>query len=459
MRSDIVVIGGGLAGITAAMRAASLGREVTVIRKAYGATAVGCGAFDVLGTHGGDLLHSAFDLRKGAQYAPPHDLFRLITRRPAHPYALFVEQDEGSEKAVWKSFRPRFDVAASFILDRLAKAGYELEGSAEAITPHPTAMGTLRWTNFAPVSIHRGNVNGWRKGGVVFVGIDGVDTFDTAFASRSLSALLAEQGSADAGSFDARTVTLPWGRKQGGMTPAEVARELDDPERRESFVAAVESELAGQDADHLVMAPVLGIDSHAETLHLLEKRTGARVCEPIIPAPHAIHGLRLQKALDRALESAGVRLVQAHVAGFDAAGSVIRMLRGEGDDGPFEAEARRFVLATGRFFGGGLVSQNGMRETVFNLPIYHGGRPVRERPPFALLRERYWSRQPAFEAGLRAGRDLRPVDGTGRVAYANLHAAGSILGGFDLAADGTGQGVDALTGYEAGSLAAKDVQA
>lgn len=456
IRADIAVIGGGLSGATAALRAASMGRDVVIVRKGYGGTAVGCGAFDVLGARGDEAHRLPFDPRKGARHDPMRALALLVRRRSTHPYNLFIEAGADSEKEIWKSFRSRFDACASFLVDRLAKAGYALSGSVETITAHLTTQGTLRWTNFTPLSVHRGNVASWRKGRVALVGIDGVDAFDTRFACRSLVALFADYFDNDPAKFEPCTVSLSWARAEGGLLPAEVARDLDDPARREEFISALESALEGSACNHAVVAPLLGLDSHAETLDLLEKRTGVRVSEPMIAAPHAIHGLRLQKALDRALASAGVRVISARVRGFEPSGSVVRAITGEGEEGPLRLEARRFVLATGRFFGGGLVSEQGIREPIFDLPVFYGDQVVRERSVFPLLRRRYWSRHPAFEAGLRASEDLRPLDGEGRVVFMNLFAAGSILGGFDLAADGTAQGVDALTGFEAAGRAAAE---
>jgi anaerobic glycerol-3-phosphate dehydrogenase len=96
-----------------------------------------------------------------------------------------------------------------------------------------------------------------------------------------------------------------------------------------------------------------------------------------------------------------------------------------------------------------------VREAIFDLPVFHHTDPIRERPVFTLLRPEFWSRQPAFEAGLRVSRDLRPLREDGKVVLENLHAAGAILGGYDVALDGTGSGVDLMTGFEAGQRLAE----
>jgi glycerol-3-phosphate dehydrogenase subunit B len=453
-QAEIIVIGGGLSGTTAALRAAALGRDVVLVRKGYGTTAARSGAFNVLG----GTAHETFDLLAGEHYDPAHELFSLLKSRPIHPYRWFLDTQAGGAAAAWETFRPRFEAASSFFFDRLTRAGYTLAGGIEAMTAHVTTQGTFRWTNFTPLSVHRGDVSSWERARVAFVGIDGVDTFDPAFAGRSLATLIGEDKPSAIDTLTTRTLPLPWARPRGGLHPCEAARDLDEPNRRESFVALVESALAGSVLTHLVISPVLGIEHHLETLDLLEKRTGLRVSEPLVPVPHAIHGLRLQKALDRALETSPVRVVNARVTGAEVSRSWIRTLEARGDGGPVRLRAKHYVLATGRFFGGGLVGRGTVQEAIFDLPVFHQTSPVRERPVFSLLRPDFWSRQPAFEAGLRVSRDLRPLREDGKVALENLRAVGMILGGYDAALDGTGSGVDLMTGFEAGQQLGEDAE-
>jgi glycerol-3-phosphate dehydrogenase subunit B len=72
--------------------------------------------------------------------------------------------------------------------------------------------------------------------------------------------------------------------------------------------------------------------------------------------------------------------------------------------------------------------------------------------------ERFDARHPIFEAGLAVDRDLRPLEASGRVSFANLRAAGSVIGGYNRFADGAGSGTAAVTGLAAGHLAAAAVE-
>jgi ferredoxin len=111
----------------------------------------------------------------------------------------------------------------------------------------------------------------------------------------------------------------------------------------------------------------------------------------------------MQKALDRALAASRVRLLSARVGGAEIEGRRILALEGEDEAGPVKIRAERFVLATGRFTGGGLTGRGAVREAIFGLPVFHRARPVGDRAVFSLLRPGYFTRQPLFDAGIRAG--------------------------------------------------------
>ncbi|OGP81667.1 MAG: hypothetical protein A2Y95_08620 [Deltaproteobacteria bacterium RBG_13_65_10] len=450
LRADIVVIGGGLSGATAALRAASLGREVVLVRKGYGATAIGSGTFDVLGGSPCENL----GLLTGERFDSAHEFLSLAKRLPLHPYGLLADVHGGHAEEAWSTFQRRFEAASSFLLDRLAKAGHGFAGRLDAITAHTTTQGTFRWTNLAPLSVHRADVAAFEDARVVFVGIEGVGAFDASFVGRSLTALLRDERPRAIDLVDFRTLRIPWARATGGLLPAEVARDLDNLERREEFAEELTRAISGGRFSHAIVAPCLGIASHPETLDLLSQRTGLNVSEPLVGPPHAIHGLRIQKALDRALSTSSVRVVGAQVTGAETTHSVVNALRGEGEEGAIRVRAERFVLASGRYVGGGLRGRGTLQEAIFDLPVFHHGRSVNDRPVFSLLRPGFRTRQPAFDAGLRASADLRPLREDSRVAFGNLYACGTILGGYDLALDGTGPGVNLLTGFAAGEIAA-----
>src|SRR5579871_1129897 len=147
------------------------------------------------------------------------------------------------------------------------------------------------------------------------------------------------------------------------------------------------------------------------------------------------------------VEAAGVRRVRTAVEGFRGGdGRLQAAVAGTGD-----LEADAFVLATGRFVGGGLRGGRRLTEPLLGLDVFLDGRPAGGDPrlPHRLALDS----TPAFLSGLRTDPALRPLDAGGAVPYENLRAAGAVLGGWDEAA-GEGMGVPLLTGWLAGRWSA-----
>ena len=169
----------------------------------------------------------------------------------------------------------------------------------------------------------------------------------------------------------------------------------------------------------------------------------------LLCAPPAPHGWRLHHALEQALAAAGVKRENAEVTGFDTTGDRLRAARV--GDRAWDADA--FVLATGRFIGGGLVKSRLMREPLLDLAVYYQGEPI--DAAYGVLRHlEYVDSEPAFRTGLLTDGELRPIGADGQPPFANLWAAGSILGGYDSVGGGCGFGLPLLTGRLAGRLAA-----
>ncbi|MGQ9715043.1 MAG: hypothetical protein ACUVST_09825, partial [Anaerolineae bacterium] len=109
------------------------------------------------------------------------------------------------------------------------------------------------------------------------------------------------------------------------------------------------------------------------------------------------------------------------------------------------------VWATGRFVGGGLADEDGLREPVLSLPLegLDGG-----AHPWTLTREAFGEPQPLFSVRVRTDPLGRPADARGEPVYRNLWAAGALVLGRDYA-DGAGLGgLCAVSGYRAGWWAA-----
>ncbi len=420
---DVLVIGGGLAGAVAALQARALGASVLLVRRSPGATALSGGAIGVapdLDALPGDPLRD--------RRSPLESARRLAARRPGHPYAVLgvhdLEEALGFAAAHLSGLmeppdgRPRFLAHVS-------------GGVGEcALCLRSQAAGDLR-------RLH---------GVAAVVGFSGHLGFDARLVASAVARLTAS-GGPGAAVVEAAAFTAA---DDGALRPVELARALEPPGAAEALGAAIRAVLP-RGATVALVPPVLGLDPAARVHARVEAAAGLPVAE-VLSDPPSVPGLRIDAALLARLDGAGVEVLIGEAAPGGGPGRAVRV-------GESVIEARSWVLATGRFLGGGLTRSGGLTEPLLGLPVLASeagaaGLALAGRPPLALTVRSRKAAQPLLAAGLAVDEACRALDETGRPADERLFAAGSILGGHEHAADGTGLGVAILSGWIAGRGAA-----
>jgi glycerol-3-phosphate dehydrogenase subunit B len=178
--------------------------------------------------------------------------------------------------------------------------------------------------------------------------------------------------------------------------------------------------------------------------------------------PPSLPGWRLDLALLRALERAGIALVPGRVVARRASGTrleAVTVERGSGERA--ELAADRFVLATGRFVGGGIIASaaaervdvargQAMREAELleralgcDVWVEHLGDRFAQVQPVALTDPVRREPQALLRAGVHLDELGRPVDVQDRLLFENLVARGVVIAE-------TSHGL----GYAAGGVAA-----
>jgi glycerol-3-phosphate dehydrogenase subunit B len=400
--SRVLVVGGGLAGTWAAVTAAQAGAEVVLVSRAPGATALYAG---------------------GMEIAP--DLAEVMASEPFHPFTRLYRDhlQLGADLE---------QVCASLVAE-LSRAGLPISGDARHRGRYADLHGAARTAQIVPRTVAAGELGGLRGRHVAVAALEGVGDYDAASTAEAL----AEHG-VKATVVKAPMKGLPVGAALGDLFghPAPTVRTTAD----------------------LVAYPPGFVKLPKNGFELLAAA----------PSPH---GWRLQKALEAVLRRARVEVVVGEVTEFTRTGSRLKaaLVQGgspragfaehgrEGGRPPSEQSkelaADSFVLASGRFIGGGLVKSRLVHEPLLDLAVYYQGEPIESAYP-RLRHLEYIDPGPAFRTGLLTDAQLRPVDGGGAAAFANLRAAGSVLGGYDYAGGGCGFGVPLLTGWLAGRLAA-----
>ncbi len=417
--ADVVVIGAGLAGLSAAVAAAESGAHVVVLAKGHAATHWGPGGIDVAG------IPAA---------ATPRDGIGRLAAEPGHPYAFLGD-----------AVAPALD----WLRGRLAAFGLEYAGDLDTqLQAVPTSIGGTRRAAILPAG-QAAALGAWSADERLIVcGIAGFKDFWPEAIAASLARERIWQGGSRPASVIAISVALPGLAARHNLNALEIARRFDDPAWRATAIAAIARAIGAVPGSggRVALPAVLGILDHASILAAVQEHLPAAPFEmPLVPP--SVPGMRLYAALRAALIRAGGRIqVGETIERVEHDGGRVTAVVSAAAARSYTVRTGALILATGGIAGGGLVAERDGRlvETVLGLPV--------EAPPVE-----EWLALDAFDpaghplekAGIRTDAELRPVAADGAPMFDNVRIAGSLLAGQRSIRERCGDGVALASGWHA----------
>ncbi len=451
VESDVVVIGGGMAGLVAAAVALDAGLSVTVVTRGHGATASSSGAIDILGYLPGAVLPVEI---------PADGVHTLAMFHPWHPYTLIGLGTTDAGRSADASVAQVSD-AIDWFRDRISSAGLEISGSVSETQWPVSVLGTVKPTTLLQSSMVTGSMSTDADATVLFVGLRGLPDLNPRAASSAYSEWCQSTGEGPH-RVVGTVVELRSLSQRQALSSIEIAHHLDTDAGRTELTDALVPIVNNTGATHVVLPPVMGVvDSH-EARESLETALGCRVIETL-GVPPSVPGSRLQAALERMVVSMGGRLLKGHtVQDHRVTDGRITEVTARSRRRSVTVSASAFVLATGKFVGGGIVGdETGLREFLFGLPVFDAQRYLvgDERPShLTSVRSVTPTGHRVFACGVGTDTMLRPVGVDGDVVYENLFCAGAILAGYNYQTEKSGLGVALVTGHTAGTYAARETK-
>ncbi|TWH45058.1 FAD-dependent oxidoreductase [Sporomusa sp. KB1] len=246
-RKQVLVIGGGLAGITAALAAAKYGAQVTLVTSGPGTFALSGGTVSIQGM---------------------------------------------------SSEQPYLEEAIDFFRAMTAAAGCEYKGACNERTFIPNIMGGFQEVLLAPASVWAGRpVNGSK---VIVAGIHGLSGFSAQLTAELLSAAVKKLGIQV--KYSAATTEIP--RLQNhSFTSLDVANYLEDKQNQKHLAELVQPLV--RDNDLLLLPAIFGSKIKEQEFAEFIKQVGCSVGE-LVTVPPSMAGLRVFQLLQRYLTQAGV---------------------------------------------------------------------------------------------------------------------------------------------------------
>ena len=442
LSADVLVIGGGMAGIVAGTLASESGLDTILLRKGQSATSYSSGALDVLGYLPDSILPVS---------SPEEGLQVISNLYPLHPYGILGFNDEklGNGKTAVEQVRTSIEWLKAHLNDTCAKLIGDLNQNIWPIT----LLGTTKPTTLIQETMYSATLTEQEDSSLLFVGIKGLQTFHPSIAARVfLENQLAMDSSPKRVSHCLLDIT-PFG-KPYNISSIDLARHFDHEESISDLINQLKDYVDTIGVTHVALPPVLGIQNARTNLDEIKDALGVEVFE-LLPFPPSVPGLRLQNSLEEMFVKSGGRLM----VGYEAKSAVtenskVMKIDVDAPRRSFSITPKSVVLATGSFIGGGLKgTEVGIDETLFGLmTVTHGFysateiRPTDSSNIFAISPDGH----NVFGSGVSVDPEFRPVDKDG-VHYAeNLYCAGSILAGYNYPAEKSGLGVALVTGYAAG---------
>jgi len=381
---DIVIIGAGVAGLTAGALLAERGFKVALVTKGEPTACLSTGCVDVC-SHDGNPLQSIKNLP------------------PEHPYHLV-------DKRMIRESLNYFQTA-------MTDMGVPYKGSPEQNRLIMSALGTFKTSCLVPSTMEAAPQDDQES--LHIITFQGLKDFYPGY-------IVSRRNHTKFSVFDA-----------GMTTTMSLASRFEEKDFFEKFIAWMGTLDIRE--DKIAFPAVLGLESADKIVGTIAKVTGKPVFE-IPTIPPSMPGRRLFNALKGFFRKKGGDIYWSWpVTGIEKTGDIIEAVTTPSEGRPNSINGKAFILSSGSFVGGGLTAtRQSIMENVFHFPVHVPG------PRETWFDNDYFSMNHGIgRVGIVTDASLRPAD----TPFKNIFVCGGILAETEILKNGCGHGLALATAH------------
>ncbi|MFG0770502.1 glycerol-3-phosphate dehydrogenase subunit GlpB [Vibrio plantisponsor] len=424
MNYDVIVIGSGIAGYSAAIKCLEHGLKTAVVSSGQSALHFSSGSIDLL-SHS-PLTHKLID-------DPWAEIDALPTALPQHPYA----------KVGGKNVRS----AMNWYQQMLAANGLAMSTLPSSHNHFRiTTLGTLKSTWLSQPYVEKieqnfSNLAQFKR--IVMIAVDGFRDFQPHIALGNLQQHPAFKEITIKTAKVSLTAFGQLNRNPYDLRSIDISRILRDEAQFTEFANQLLKVATPEDL--LMMPSIMGNGDGLELMHKLSRYTGLHLHE-VPTMPPSLLGIRIEDVMMHTfIKKGGVLHKGDEVLGgqFEDQGSSINLASIQTKKmGEMNLTAKHYILASGSFFSKGLIAnQNSIKEPIFNLDTeVTGERDEWHQHDFFSSKP-----HPFLSFGVVTDKNFTPFIQGQKVN--NLHCIGAILSGYNPITHGCGGGVAVSTAY------------
>lgn len=423
---DVIIIGSGIAGYSAALRCLENGLKTAIVSSGQSALHFSSGSIDLL---------SNSPLTNQLVRNPWEEISDLESKLPTHPYA--------------KLGKNTIRQAMEWFQTTITNAGIPMQHlPSEENHFRITTLGTLKSTWLSQPYVKKfdfycGNTQNIER--IIMVSIDGFRDFQPQIAKDTL------QHNPAFNNIPIKVVKISLNafkqinRNPNDFRSIDISRVLRNDPHFQEFADQLTTVATPKD---LVMLPaILGNGDGLQLMQKLSQYTHLKFHE-VPTMPPSLLGIRIEDALMRAFITNGGTLHKGDEVlrgDFESQGDTLQLKHIHTKKmGDITLSADHFILASGSFFSKGLIAnRQNVIEPVFGLDIAE----TDDRSTWH--NKDFFTQEPHKFLSFGAKTDEQFVPSINGQKINNLMCAGSILSGYNPIAHGCGGGVAISTAYAA----------